>query len=195
MKTSRARNSQDKENKRNIIMDSAIELFLSSSGKIPSATQVAKLSNMTKGNLYTYFKSNEVLFFEILIRQYKNWFTILQNLEDYSYKLETRLFESFYNNELHVRLCSLYHSDLKHSLNEQQKEYLEKLVRDQLDKLAVPISTVSELSMSETQVLLYSSISLIIGAYHFEHEYEDGFNALTPEDIYLPRLKVMWSIF
>jgi hypothetical protein len=195
MKSSRARNSQDKENKRNIIMDSAIELFLTSSGKIPSATQVAKLSNMTKGNLYTYFKSKEELFFDLLIEQYKNWFNEAQSLGDYSFKLETRLFEGFYNNELHVKLCSLYHSGLKHSLSEKQKEFIEKLVRDQLDKLTIPISNASILSKSEIQILLYSSISLIIGAYHFEHEYEDGFNALTPQDIYLPRLKVMWSIF
>lgn len=176
-------------------MDTAIEIFLSDSGRMPNASQISKLSNMTKGNLYTYFKSKEDLFYEILILQYKNWFDEALLLQDYSYKLETRLFESFYNNELHVKLCSLYHSDIKHVLSESQKEFLEKLVRDQLDKLTIPISNASSLSKSEIQVLLYSSISLIIGAYHFEHEYEDGFNALTPQDIYLPRLKVMWSIF
>lgn len=194
MQSTRARNIHDKENKRNLIMDTAIEIFLSHSGKMPSATQIARSSSMTKSNLYTYFKSKEELFYEILIEQYNNWFEGVLRLGDYSYKLESRLFESFYDNELHVKLCSLYHSSIKHGLSEKQKEFLEKLVRDQLDKLTTPISNATSMSKSEIQILLYSSISLIIGAYHFEHEYESGFNALKPEDIYIPRLKVMWAI-
>jgi AcrR family transcriptional regulator len=195
MKASRARNKLDKDNKRSLIMDTAIEIFLTQSGHMPTSSEVAKRSNMTKSNLYTYFKSKEELFYEILLIQYKSWFTKVQKLENYSFELETRLFEGFYNNELLVSLCSLYHSQMKYSLSEDQKEHLERMLLENLEKLTIPISLSSKRSKSEIQILLYSSISLIIGAYHFQYEYEDGYNALRPEDIYLPRLKVMWAIF
>jgi AcrR family transcriptional regulator len=195
MKSSRARNTSDKENKRTLIMDTAIELFLNHSGKMPTASHVAEQSSMTKGNLYTYFKSKEELFFEILLNQYQGWFSEIHQLENFSFNLDTRLFEAFYQNQLLVSLCSLYHSQMKFSLTEYQKEFIEKMIRENLERLTVPISRDSKKSKSEIQILLYSSISLIIGAYHFQYEYEDGYNSLKPEDIYLPRLKVMWSIF
>jgi AcrR family transcriptional regulator len=195
MKISRARNQSDKENKRNLIMDTAIELFLRQAGNMPTASEIAKQSSMTKGNLYTYFTSKEELFYEILLIQYRNWFERVQSFKSYSFQLETRLFEGFYNNELLVSLCSVYHSQIKFSLSENQKEYIEKMIRINLEKLTIPISASSRKSKSEIQILLYSSISLIIGAYHFQYEYEDGYNSLKPEDIYLPRLKVMWGIF
>ena len=121
MKAIRARNKLDKENKRTLIMDTAIELFLSQSGKMPSSSEISRECNMTKGNLYTYFNSKEELYFEILCHQFELWFQKLNSLQDYSYKLDTRLFEGLYQNELLVGLYTLYHSSLKHNLKNNNR--------------------------------------------------------------------------
>ena len=194
MKSTRARNKQDKENKRTMIMDTALEMFLNQSGKLPNSTEISTACNMTKGNLYTYFKSKEELYFAILTNQFELWFNRVHTLVDYSFELETRLFEDFYHNELLVGLYSLYYSDLKHKLKSSHRKALEDLISYNLKKLTLPISKQNQRSQNEIRVLLYSSISLIIGAYHFQYEFDDEFDVIKPEDIYLPRLKVMWSL-
>lgn len=195
MRATRARNQIDKANKKTLIMDTATELFLNNSCTLPTASEVAKYSNMTKGNLYTYFKSREDLFYHILLDQYNEWFDQIKNLSNFSQHLDTKLFEGFYNNELLVHLCSAYHSQMKHLLNPLKREKLEEMVRRNLEILTIPISQASGRSKTEIQILLYSSISLIIGAYHFKYEFDTSYDSLRPEDIYLPRLKVMWSFF
>ena len=194
MRQTRARNKEDKDAKRLLIMDSAIELFLTY-GSMPMASSIAQSSNMTKSNFYIYFKSREELYFEILKLQYRKWFEKALNLLDFGYEIDTRVFEEFYNNELLIKLNILYHSTLKYNLKKFQQKEFENLIREKLDILTVPISRASKKHRGEIRILIYSSISLIVGAYQFQTEFRDDFDYITPEEIYLPRLKAMWDIF
>ncbi len=191
----RARNTLNKENKKNLILDTAKELFLSNTSAIPTASSIAKSSSMTKGNLYTYFQSKEELFYNLLFEEYKRWFDEVLNIFDYSYMLEVRLFEDFYRNELLVKLNTLYHSQLKSKVPNNKKEKFENFIRENLNELANRISPKSHKTRTEVLILLYSSISLIIGSYQFESEFDDSFDSINSSDIYIPRLMAMWDIF
>ena len=58
----RARSAKDKEQKRELILATASKLFDQDPDCLPTASAIAKQSNIAKGTVYLYFKSKEEIF-------------------------------------------------------------------------------------------------------------------------------------
>ena len=70
----RAIHEEQKLERRNLILDTAFNLFVKSSYQQVSMNQVATRANLAKGTLYLYFKSKEELFLALKGREYHQWF-------------------------------------------------------------------------------------------------------------------------
>jgi AcrR family transcriptional regulator len=74
MLNQRARSIKDKSYKKSLIVDSAKQLYLFETSSIPTLSEIANDSKMTKGNIYNYFKTKEEIYLYILKGEYKSWF-------------------------------------------------------------------------------------------------------------------------
>lgn len=82
-KGKRARSDQAKLQKRELILNTASELFDRQPDVLPTAADIARQSHMAKGTVYLYFKSKEQIFLALLERHYQAWFNdIREALQD-----------------------------------------------------------------------------------------------------------------
>lgn len=61
----RARDPEQKAQRRETILQAAAQLFLENGHQLPSAAQVAKKANVAKGTVYLYFKTKEEIFLSL----------------------------------------------------------------------------------------------------------------------------------
>lgn len=70
----RARSPQDKEQKRELILQTASMLFSEGPESLPTAAAIARHSGIAKGTVYLYFKSKEEIFLALLEEYYHAWY-------------------------------------------------------------------------------------------------------------------------
>ena len=75
--SSRAISNEEKEQKRNQILDAAETLWLEDSHEIASMNRVATAAGVAKGTLYLYFPSKEELFLSLHERQVRTFFNMM----------------------------------------------------------------------------------------------------------------------
>ncbi len=68
---------QDKQNRRQAILDAADALFLSGGGTLPSAARIAEAAGLAKGTVYLYFQTKEEIFAALLL---EGWAAPLQQV-------------------------------------------------------------------------------------------------------------------
>lgn len=73
----RARSSLDKQQRREHILETALELWASSTFVSFTMAEVGVRSGLAKGTLYLYFRTKEELFLALLVRQLDGWFAEL----------------------------------------------------------------------------------------------------------------------
>ncbi len=69
----RARTQEEKDNKRQVILDTAWKLFMESDGQIPTAKLIAERADISKGTVYVYFRTKEEIFLELLPEKLREW--------------------------------------------------------------------------------------------------------------------------
>ena len=70
----RARNEEQKQERRQRILDAARDLFATQRYEAINIIDVAKRVDLAKGTVYLYFKTKEALFLEILQQEFLTWF-------------------------------------------------------------------------------------------------------------------------
>lgn len=73
-KSKRARSAKDKEQKRELILMTAGQLFDAEPDVLPTAAAIATQSGIAKGTVYLYFKSKEEIFLALLEQHFRNWY-------------------------------------------------------------------------------------------------------------------------
>lgn len=81
----RAISSDEKLERREAILDAAIELLAKDDYHDISIARIARKAGLAKGTIFLYFKTKEELFLQLQIREYKSWF------EDINRRLDTSL--------------------------------------------------------------------------------------------------------
>ena len=77
-KRSRAINDQQKNARRETILEAALDLFRQSSFEEVNIADVARKAGIAKGTVYLYFKSKEEMFLELQKRAYAEWFRAME---------------------------------------------------------------------------------------------------------------------
>ncbi len=70
----RAISSDEKLERREAILDAAMELFAGDDYHDISIARIARKAGLAKGTIFLYFKTKEELFLQLQVREYKSWF-------------------------------------------------------------------------------------------------------------------------
>jgi AcrR family transcriptional regulator len=70
----RARSENKKAERRRVILDAALDLWIKSTYHAVGMSEVAEASGVAKGTLYLYFQTKEHLFLALLDEQFEAWF-------------------------------------------------------------------------------------------------------------------------
>jgi TetR/AcrR family transcriptional regulator len=70
----RAISSEEKSERRQAILDAALELLVEADYQEISISSVAKKAGVAKGTIFLYFRTKEELFLQLQIGEYKSWF-------------------------------------------------------------------------------------------------------------------------
>ncbi len=76
----RALTKEERNQKESLILYHAFKLFEETTFKSFRMDDLAKLSNMSKGILFKYFKTKEILFIKMLEREYEKLYSTLDNI-------------------------------------------------------------------------------------------------------------------
>lgn len=69
--------SEDKQARREVILEAARGLFITGDGSLPSAAQIAAASGLAKGTVYLYFRTKEEIFAALLLA---GWGTLMDDV-------------------------------------------------------------------------------------------------------------------
>jgi AcrR family transcriptional regulator len=88
----RAMTESAKAEKAKLILDTAYELYKKSTFDEIKMSDIAKAANVSKGTLFIYYSTKEILFMEMLFLEYEKRYL---NLENLILSLETMTYEEF----------------------------------------------------------------------------------------------------
>lgn len=74
----RARNPEQKEQRRTAILEAAARLFEQGGLDVVSLKAIASEAGISKANIYRYFESREEIFLHVLLEDYRQWVSALE---------------------------------------------------------------------------------------------------------------------
>ncbi len=122
----RAISSDEKLERREAILDAAIELLAKNDYHDISIDRIARKAGLAKGTIFLYFKTKEELFLQLQIREYKSWFEDINRRLDTSlqHKKESRIDEFVKNitasvggHPMMIRLTPILHVILERNID------------------------------------------------------------------------------
>lgn len=172
----RAMTDQAKKEKSNYILDKAFELFETKSFKEFRMSDLAKLADMSKGLLFNYFRSKEMLFMSMLDRQHDYMMeTIRDDFSQYD-EIDTQVIKKVFLKETET----LYHPStpliklnlIKSTILEQNIDYdfavNQKLsfIKKSQELYQEIISRLKDVSPEEFMKVFTVHVTLLFGYLH-----------------------------
>lgn len=164
----RARSKENKEIKKQEIKDKAIILFLENTKELPSVSQIAKACNMSKGALYTYFKTKEEIFLDVLTDEYYSWFKYcresIQENTDFKLLLDNT-FALIFQNKLLLELASKMTQVIEVNSSLEKTVEFKLFLGEAIDELSINLSKKFNISKDIILKNFIESFTVIVGAY------------------------------
>jgi AcrR family transcriptional regulator len=122
----RAISDEQKEERRQAILDAASQLFQETSYEAVNIAEVAEKAGIAKGTVYLYFKTKEELFLALQAQEFEAWFDEVDTyLEEIQAAQETCTIEelvalssrSLENRPILVRLITIVHAILERNID------------------------------------------------------------------------------
>lgn len=164
----RARSKENKEIKKQEIKDKAIILFLENTKELPSVSQIANACNMSKGALYTYFKTKEEIFLDVLTDEYFSWFKsckeIISSENDFKILLD-KTFNPIFKNILLLELASKMTQVIEVNSSLERTVEFKLFLGEAIDELSTQLNKKFNISKDIILKNLIESFTVIVGAY------------------------------
>jgi AcrR family transcriptional regulator len=133
----RARREEDKRERREAILDAALELWDGRAHGDLSMAHVAERAGLAKGTLYLYFATKEGLLLGLLERELGRWFAELDGFLDGARTLDAdtlaqALAGSLLGRDPLVRLLTILETILEHNIDEPTARAFKLGMRDRL---------------------------------------------------------------
>ncbi len=195
MKQKRARSAEEKEARRNTILQAAWDLYEASEGKFPTVLSIAQKTGLSKGTIYLYFKTKEEIFLSQCVFKLKEWFdTILQSVKYEPHQTAKEVVVQYVGylieNPLVLKITSMAKSVLEDNIDDEfvyrTKLEIADLLTDAGEMMA---NTVPNVTRKEGTKFILRAYSLISGMWQivsisppiFQRLKENGIEAFQPE--------------
>ncbi|NWJ44417.1 MAG: TetR family transcriptional regulator [Chloroflexi bacterium] len=192
----RARSEDQKQTRREELLNRAKELFSASSFESVTMADVALKAGVAKGTLFLYFKSKEELFLEVLEQLLEEWFTEIDSMLPATNSVDdvSRLLcQSLENRAILTRLLAILHTTLETNLAFDRLVSFKLFLRDHLLATGNLLEQrLQFLKPGEGAVLLLQIDALIIGLGHLSNPGEIALKVLEKPE--LATLKVDFSL-
>lgn len=170
----RARQEEDKELKRQSILDGAEALLNLGKYTLPSASEIASEAGLAKGTLYLYFRTKEEIYLALLAEGFANWLgTIKGELMAANPSIEGTLgsYSLFcVNNPKTIFLASLSPAILELNISEEMAYLFKKKLADEIREIGeLMTKAFPRLSLEHARKLFINSYALTIGLWQHTH--------------------------
>ena len=170
----RARQEEDKEFKRQSILDAAETLLNLGKYTLPSASEIATEAGMAKGTLYLYFRTKEEIYLALLAEGFANWLeTIKDELKtaDPTIKATLGSYSLFCaKNPKIIFLASLSPAILELNISEDMAYRFKKKLADEIREIGeLMTKAFPRLSLEHARKLFINSYALTIGLWQHTH--------------------------
>lgn len=170
----RARQEEDKELKRQSILDAAEALLNLGKYTLPSASEIASKAGLAKGTLYLYFRTKEEIYLALLAEGFANWLeTIKDELMAASPSIEATLgsYSLFcVKNPKIIFLASLSPAILELNISEEMAYLFKKKLADEIREIGeLMTKAFPRLSLEHARKLFINSYALTIGLWQHTH--------------------------
>ncbi len=173
----RAISEYQKLHRKQVILETAFNLFIHNEYQDISMDLVAKKAKLAKGTLYLYFKSKEELFFSLKIMEYHHWFDEIEkkikNLskrpaskQERIKKFSNFITKSFEQRKNLIRLIIIVHHTLEKNINEELVLNLNQQIGNRLLQLGAQLENLfSFLNPSDGARLVFYIKTIALGMY------------------------------
>ncbi|WP_353476784.1 TetR/AcrR family transcriptional regulator (plasmid) [Salipiger sp. H15] len=163
--------AEDKQVRREAILEAALALFLEDTRHLPTVAAVATRSKLAKGTIYIYFESKEQIFSSLLIRELRAFIAFVTRYFETSSGPGPEIVAEFVTQYVgHVCdhpslmwLDSMGYAMLEPNLSDEQALDLKLQFAEALDEAGRAIEVALELPKGEGVDLLVPSFSLTRG--------------------------------
>ena len=170
----RAINDEQKETRRQQIMEATRQLFQETSYGAVSMAAVARRAGVAKGTLYLYFKTKEALFLALQTQEFLTWFDGVNEAveEGDNGRLPPNTFlqiigNSLTNRSTFTRLIAILHTVLEHNISPKEAKLFKQMLRDNVLKTGALLeSRLDFLQAGQGGQLLLQIYALLIGFQH-----------------------------
>ena len=190
----RAVAEDDKEQRRQSILQAAAELFAKDSSQLPSVISIAKVCGLAKGTVYLYFKTKEGIFLALLGQYFQCWFDqgiqamdAMQadgctELRDQVPRLLSVLMDYVDDNTAFLRLASMNHSIIEKNLdNDVAYQFKKELLNQSVTMGNAIEQLIPALPKGDGVLLLRRTYALTIGIWQMS-DWPDTMAAALGED-------------
>ncbi len=167
----RARSDQDKNARREQLLEVAAQLWEEKNFNSITMNEVASRANLAKGTTYLYFQTKEELLLALLERELENWFLELGKNLSKKPSFTPKEFaqttaKSLVRRQAFARLICIQASILEHNINfERALEFKTFLLEHALNAAKLIESKLGFLKRGEGMILLQRINALIVGFY------------------------------
>lgn len=134
----RAINDEQKQERRQALLDTAWQLLQSSTYDAINMLDVAEKAGLAKGTVYLYFATKEALFLAVLEQQFGLWFEEMDRVLDSTpqsmtrFELVSLLVNSFTGKPRLAYLFSIAHVILEHNIDYESALKHKRMLRDKI---------------------------------------------------------------
>ena len=169
----RARKDEEKQARRQAILDTAAELLEAEPYEAISISQIAKQAGIAKGTIYLYFNTKEHLFLALLEDYFEEWFTAVNaSLKSGTQQLDAQsaafiINGSIRNRPVMARLFAIAHVILERNIDKESARAYKLMLRENvLDTGTLLEKRLPFLNRGEGAELLMKIYAVVIGVQH-----------------------------
>ncbi|EQC45563.1 TetR family transcriptional regulator [Bacteriovorax sp. Seq25_V] len=161
----RSTTSEEKESKREQIIDVAASMIDRGAVDLPSMNEISKKAKVAKGTLYNYFETKEELFLEVFSSLFARWFFTLQKVKLTKSNYLKVIVESLEENPNMMRLACKAPVILENNVSDEIFLKFKTNLALLINHLAQMLSSINEKTVTQNEKLLMQSYYVMTGIF------------------------------
>ncbi|BCE00236.1 hypothetical protein TYM08_P0299 [Marinicellulosiphila megalodicopiae] len=182
----RARTDDEKAQRKQSIVD-ALAFLLNDSEQVPSAMDIAKQANVSKGVIYQYFSSREEIFLTLLMQLSEPIELLSKNPIEKIEDIQKVIIDYFCENPLFMRLSIMAPIVLEENINENFIRQFKIAAGEIIDELAKLIMPICKQDILHCRNFINSFYQLSLMKWQYCHPPQSVKNAFKDHDFWLTR--------